>query len=407
MSMNILRISYDLKKTNDLHMKNKDIFFLPAVYRIMRPQLKARSWLIFLGILFITPVRSQLKGELNLPRIGDELVKQSVPYRAAGESGKNIVWDFSSATVVDTDYPVVYFSRKEETGLIGAEPGRLLHYRMVNDSLLMTGYESPNVLIHYSNPGVLLRFPIAYGDSLQDDFSGRGKHNDRLESIISGSLKTSADGLGSIVLPNNECMENVVRIHTQKTETSRYAPISSVFDIFSTATEPEWRDTVRFSPPATIVTEIYQWYEAGYRYPVFETVESYRVSGDNFIILQKSSFFYHPYDQVFDTGEEQALADSLQSPEREVPDPWADLVCVLAPNPAKTTVGIEMYLPQRAEIRIQVHNTQGLIYINKNLGIYPEGEHSLQLDVSALPVNNYILDIRLNEHMESLILMKR
>ena len=390
-------------------MKNKDTNFLPAIYWILCKRLKKRGWLLFLGILCIVPARGQLNGEQNLPRAGDELIKQSVPYRPAGKSGENVVWDFSAATVVDTDYPVAYFFREEEeeAALIGAEPGHLLHYSIFNDSLLMSGYESPNVLIKYSNPGLLLKFPITYGDSQQDDFSGRGKHHDRLQSIISGSLKTSIDGTGCVVLPNNECLENIVRIHTQKTETSRYAPASSAFDIFAPTTEVEWTDSVYFSRPTTVFTEIYQWYEAGYRYPVFETLESYRLSDDNLISLQKSSFFYHPSDHVFDTGEGGTPADSLQSPGNAIPDPWLNFACVLTPNPAKTTVNMDMHLPLRAEIRIQAYNSMGMVYINKNLGFYSEGEHSIPLDISSLPVNNYILDIRLNEHMESLILMKR
>ena len=348
-----------------------------------------------------------LQSELNAPREGDNLIKQSVPYRPAGEAGENIVWDFSSATVVDTDYPVLYFSREEEAGLIGAEPGRLLHYNLTGDSLLMTGYESPSVLVKYSSPALLLKFPITYGDNLQDRFAGRGKHYDRIESIVAGSLNTSADGFGTIVLPNKERLENIVRIHTQKTETSRYASIPSKFNILTPPSDVEWADTLRFTPPTTVITDIYQWYESGYRYPVFETVESGRVSGDTLISLQQSSFFYHPLDQVLDTGEEQIVADSLLISENEITDPWEDLVCTLSPNPASSTVEMEMFLPLGAEIHIQVHTTQGFTYINQDLGFYPEGEHRISLDVSALPTDNYVLDVWLNEHLLSLVLMKR
>jgi hypothetical protein len=351
--------------------------------------------------------QQSLQTDLNAPREGDNLVKQSVPYRLSGESGENIVWDFSSATVVDSDYPVLYFSREDKSGLIGSESGRLLHYRLLGDSLLMEGYETPNNLVKYSKAALLLKFPIAFGDSLTDDFSGRGKHNDRIESMIKGSLKTVADGFGKIVLPNSETLENVIRIHTHKTETSRYVPITSSFDIFRTVSDSEWADTSRYSVPNIVVTDIYQWYETGYRYPVFETIEAYRVLEDSLISLQKSSFFYHPFDQVLDTGEEQAVADSIQAPETGSIDPWADLTCTLTPNPAKTTVDVEMYLPLGADIRMQVHTTQGFIYINKDFGFYPEGEHSISLNVSSLPIDNYVLDLWLNEHIVSLVLMKR
>ncbi|GHU70086.1 hypothetical protein FACS189413_09950 [Bacteroidia bacterium] len=363
--------------------------------------------LIASGLMQSLFAQQVLQSDSNAPREGDNLIKQSVPYRPSGSSGSNVIWNFSDSTVVDTDYPVEYFSREDESGLIGAEPGKLLHYRLSNDSLLMEGYESPNVLVKYSWAGLLLKFPITYGDSLQSAFSGRGRHNDRIESLIHGSLKTVADGCGVIQLPNNETLENIIRVHTHKEETSRYAPVSSLFDIFKLVSNLEWNDTLHYSKPHTVITDIYQWYESGYRYPVFETVESSRVLQDSLIALQKSSFFYHPYDQTADTGEEPIVADSLQTAENEMIDPWADLTCHLTPNPAKSTVNVEMYLPQTAEIRMQIHTTQGFVYTNENFGFYPEGEHKIQLNVSDLPIDNYVLDLWLNEHLVSLVLMKR
>ena len=162
---------------------------------------------IYLFIVAWLPIavfaQQSLQTELNAPRKGDNLIKQSIPYCQAGFSGANQVWDFSRTTVVDTDYPIIYFSREDESGVIGSEAGGLLHYRLSGDSLLMNGYETPNNLVCYSEAGLLLKFPVAYGDSLSDQFSGRGRHNDRIESMIAGSLTTVADGLGTIILPNN------------------------------------------------------------------------------------------------------------------------------------------------------------------------------------------------------------
>ena len=363
--------------------------------------------LLLLFLPFAAFSQQALRREINAPREGDRLVKQSVPYRPAGASGENIVWDFRSDTLADVDYPVAYFSRANESGMIGAEPGRLLHYRLSGDSLLMTGCESPDVLIRYRNPALFIKFPVAYGDSLQDDFSGRGKHSDRLESINRGRVHTSADGFGTIVLPDSTRIANIVRLHTHQTETSRYAPIASSFDISAPTSNEEWADTVRFSPPTTVLTDIYRWYEPDYRYPVFETVESCRVSGDSLIPLQKSSFVYHPFDQIADTGEDRRSTDSLPVTEEEVTDPWKDLVCLLMPNPAQTKVNVEMYLPLGAEIRMQVHTIQGFTYIRKDFGFYPEGEHSISLDVSSLPTDNYVLDVRLNDYLVNRVLMKR
>ena len=382
--------------------------------------MKNRVTILLPFLLCLSPLWGQLRGERHLPRAGDRLVKQRVTHQPAGKAGENTVWDFSAAVAVvdpdpdsgldpdfDPDYPVSYFTRGEGTGLTCAEPGFLLHHRVSGDSLLVTGYESPGVRIMYGNPGLLLRFPVSLGDFLRDEFSGRGIHHDRLESVVAGSLETTADGTGCILLPGKERVENVVRIHTRRTETTRYAPVSRGFDITAPVKEVERSYPARFSPPTTVVTDTYLWYAAGCRYPVFETVESRRLYGGKPVVLRESSFLYPPRDQVFDTGGEQPPPGSPDHPGSETPGPWADLVCVLAPNPAGTTVDLILHLPLKAEVRVRVHDTRGAVHMDKNLGSRPAGDHRIQLDVSALPVGNHVLEVRLNEHTESLVLMIR
>ena len=52
-------------------------------------KVKKRSLLLLLlCIPCLSPAQSQLKSELNLPRVGDELVKEQVAYCEPGEAGE-------------------------------------------------------------------------------------------------------------------------------------------------------------------------------------------------------------------------------------------------------------------------------------------------------------------------------
>jgi hypothetical protein len=51
-----------------------------------------------------------LERELNLPRAGDELVKEQVMYCEPSEAGENQTWNFSKIRLIDGAYTVHYFT---------------------------------------------------------------------------------------------------------------------------------------------------------------------------------------------------------------------------------------------------------------------------------------------------------
>jgi hypothetical protein len=263
---------------------------------------------IFIFFLLCIPLvgkaQHTLKSELNLPRVDDQLIKEQVTFCQIEEIGENLIWDFSKLRWTD-DYPVQYFSR-HDFGTIGAENGSLYFYQLSGDSLLLQGYENPNNLVRYQKSGLLLKFPLEYGVSSESSFQGRGKHNDRLESIISGDIFTSVDAFGSLILPGKDTLENVVRVHIHKNERAYYSPISYGFDINRPLEEGIFEDTLQTQNPDLIITDTYQWYGEGYRYPVFETIESYRKINENLFTLRQESYFYHPADQTYSLPEDTA-----------------------------------------------------------------------------------------------------
>ncbi|MDR0798998.1 MAG: hypothetical protein LBN18_04470 [Dysgonamonadaceae bacterium] len=360
---------------------------------------------IFLG----QPV---LREDLNLPRSGDCLIKQEITYQPAGGGGADRVWNFSHFQVVDNDHSLTYFSRNNY-GVIGTENGQLFSYRLEGDSLLMHSCENPTTLVYYQKEGLLLKFPVVYPSVSEDEFYGRGKRNDRLEMLVTGQIRTEVDAFGSILLPHQDTLLQVVRVHIHKEELSYYTPIHSDFDLFRPVDLDELSDSLLQQTPDRIITDTYQWYKEGYRYPVFETIETYRDFHGELLLLNQLSYFYHPEDQADDLQEDEANAavrDAVQEEQAADltnPDIWAGLTYSLSPNPATSIVEVTMDLPRSTSITVQIHTSMGGIYLTEDKGFFPEGENHFSINVSSLPVNNYVLDFWLGDHLVSGILMKR
>jgi hypothetical protein len=88
-------------------------------------------------------------------------------------------------------------------------------------------------------------------------------------------------------------------------------------------------------------------------------------------------------------------------------DPWVGLSYNVFPNPVKTFLEVEIYLPKTANIRIQLRSTMGLVVLDENKGMHPIGICNFQLNATAVPIGNYVLDIWLDDHLISEIIMKR
>jgi hypothetical protein len=368
------------------------------------------TMILLLCIAGTMQAQHSLLSELNKFRADDVLIKQQVSYKDPGRTGANVLWDFSQLNIVNDEYELAYSAGRDSV-IIGTEHLTRYSYVLSNDSLLLWGFRNPTTQMRNKQPEVLLKFPVNYGDSIKNYYYGHGKHGNRLELDDMGTIATSADAYGMMVLPNQDTLKHVLRTHTVKYIAKDTKPISEEYQLKDTTLYLISADSIDFrlaNDTVVFVTETFRWYEQGYRYPVFETIRSWEQheSKRKRYEFLATAFFYPPQEQYYLQDDANlAVLDSLQN---ENFDPWAGLTYNIYPNPVRTQpLNIELYLPQSATVRVQVRNTMGTVLIDKNQGNYPVGICNFQINLQGLQTNNYILDIWLNEKLISETIMKR
>lgn len=381
---------------------------------------------------FVAGSQYALKKATNLPRPGDSFVKVEMVYRAATESkvkNRAEVWDFSSLKpavmereyIVETEpgikekikevkdpYSVTYFSRSDAS-LVSSENKSLIHYRLAVDSLLDHGREYPGNHIYYSKPGLIVRYPVSYGYSSSSSFQGRGIHWDRLSSEVKGVITTRADAFGTLILPGRDTLTSVVRVHIHKEEYSVYSLLEPGFDLFAPMETvkalPSEKLTVvkgeKAEEPAKdidcIITDTYQWYEEGYRYPVFETVVSYRKQAEVATPLTEASYVYYPVDQkqlAKDEANESILKMKREAALRSTPESAIASAVILycRPNPVRDILEIELSFAPGTETVVTLYSMGGNI-LYKTAASGGNGTFSDRIDMSAYPKGNYVLQV--------------
>lgn len=195
----------------------------------------------------------------NNPVAGDSATCRQMVISTPGASGSGQVWDFSTISTSGKIHPLKINSSPSEN-LDGLSENNLsltdngYEYILFSESngFQEVGYinSEKHLSLTYSDPIERMRFPLQFGDSYSDSFSGTAFYNGRSRIDLTGTFRVAADGWGTLVLPNH-ILYNVVRVKSVRS--------SLQTNVCGTLTSTTTR---------------YQWYAPGYRYPVLSYTET-------------------------------------------------------------------------------------------------------------------------------------
>jgi hypothetical protein len=371
---------------------------------------------------FILPVSGQLNMLHNHFRPGDILVKQQVEYIDPGETGGNKLWDFSKLKSINDEYTLRYdlpplerdsvyilgnkHYKKEDVNdnelIVGTEHNTMYYYRLINDSLLQLGHENPSVILEYTSPMTLMHFPLNYGQTVSSAYKSEGLYSGTVDIRTQGTMNTTADAYGKMILPSGDTLSPVLRVKT----------VQTIFDI------PDKNSyTTDETNNAGKQLETCRWYSKGYRYPVFETVRNINLADNTEIFT--TAFFFPPQDHLYlDTDPENlALLDELWKEtenDNQADDPTTKtislediMICKMYPNPVESYLNLEYELKEDAKVSFELYSLDGMPVKkiapkNKTKGIYYE-----TLDCSSLQPKNYVLRISANNLFVKEIIIKK
>jgi hypothetical protein len=166
-----------------------------------------------------------------------------------GKSGPNVVWDFSNLKETDKNLTshmlkaagLEKSSQVPKANTVIEEFGNLFYFNVNNDVIEQYGAVYCNTLVVYDKPYLKLKFPLHYGDKTAGEYSGI-QESGTSKVAIQGKYEVSADAYGTLILPGNNIVENVLRVKQVRT----YGNTDEI---------------------------TYRWYAADVRYPVFVVIK--------------------------------------------------------------------------------------------------------------------------------------
>lgn len=296
---------------------------------------------------------STLQGQITLTNkthgfhTGDShdfiLAKNSV----IGNSGASVIWDFSGIEYTEktlTSHMLVAetLDKSKEIGntnLVLEEFGNQFFFNCTNNLMEQYGAVTCNVVTKYDKPFVKLKFPLTYSNKFAGKYSGV-QESPNSKIAIYGNYEIFADGYGTLLLPGNIVIENVLRVKQTR--------------------------TINYNNGGTSTEITYRWYSDDVRYPLLTIIQY--VNGTQSTIAETAVYAH--------AGTHKKSATSVAA---------SELISSidLYPNPYDAQLTISYNLEKAGKVSINLYDVSGKLFKNVLKGsIQTAGLQSITLNSS-------------------------
>ena len=332
-----------------------------------------------LGTFYSAQGQAIIDSTTNYPRSGDEIIRHRLKSLDPGDQGEHVLWDFSDLSEVEEKEVVEFFCDSNST-MIRLEPDRMVKTTILRDSLLYTGYETPLIYMHYSEPALLLTYPFAYRNLVEESYKGEGTYCMKQRIEESGTFVSEVDAYGSIILSEGDTLRNVVRLHTTRISSVGMSTINNANQNNDTGKRIQE------------IEECHQWYARGYRYPVFESICLTSYDELEPVASEQRAFRCLPKDQEI---EEDKVNKTLLTEDSLSQVAETDIIHYSIDFDGHT-LSLDYKLDEDACVNVLICDRMGVLYHRRILEGTEGERYKDTFDCTALRKGEYVLYINVN-----------
>lgn len=243
-----------------------------------------------------------------------------------GPAGANMIWDFSDLEPNSKELTSYMLNPSEtekgkeikKANTVLQEWGNQFFFKVNGKAIEQYGTAACNSLITYDQPFVKMKYPFTYGDAFYGPFSGKVTSANNSVTEFKGTYNVESDGFGTLILPGDVEIDNVLRVKTERTRI--YANMSE----------------------SKVIT--YRWYAANCRYPVLVIIKHETASKS-----YTSTVAYHAQPEKLKSA--PLSQTSLYADEGSTFDVY--------PNPYKDVVNVKYNLANQGNVTIALYDNLG------------------------------------------------
>jgi hypothetical protein len=307
--------------------------------------LLACNFIVFSQVILTYKTHGLTAGTKNPMKI--------IEYIEAGNGGQGVIWDFSIIKEKDNFCGEI----SEASSMAGAattgadvilkEFNNRFVFSTCDDKLEELGYfygDNTNAYTRFDEPFIKMKYPFSYGNSYTGRLAGSQYADGKKVSEISGTYEVSADGIGTLILPNGVTYKNALRVKEVKHTAYGASNSNSAFEEVT-----------------------YRWYLKNYRFPVLVFIRTGSAGGGGCTSFLSA---YNP-----NVSELKSITDL---------DEGNDIQISVYPNPSNDMVYAKLNLEKESKVMISIYDAAGK-YLGTVININsPAGEQTYSLSAKGI-----------------------
>lgn len=275
------------------------------------------------------------------------------------------------------------------------------------------GYENTTTLLENQKPELLLTFPFVYQKRIEGYFFGTGNYCRRLDLTVQGKTVTQADAYGMIILPSGDTLQHVLRVRSLKKIAEKMVPSLQKDSVIAPVIHTDSIDYHLNNDSVWMQVETYRWYADGYRYPIFETMESLTFKDNKPLKHFNTAFMYSPdkHGYLNDDPENLAKLDEQDKADKEAREKSSgNNKYSPGRNPDKEPINYNAYiengsnqlsveynLNQSADVTIALYDMQGRLLVRYPKTTRSSGLYQESISLEGFQLGEYLLRIVVND----------
>lgn len=367
-------------------------------------------------LCFGQKVEAQQMDSNHVMRGGDKVEWRQVTYKDFQSAGLGCIWDLSDMDTLDKNTVVEYLDGPNSTDqVIGLEHHTCYYYAPESQVVLLNGYENNLTKVVYDMPEIAFCQDMTMGYEKSGVFGGYSIYSENIFSRIYGTYDYRVDGKGSLRLPSGKVVRNVTRVHLSKTISQKYqnnVKSLKALRLLVDSIAPYNADSIvrHLAMDSCLVeTNVYRWYAQGYRYPVYETMESHVKGNKSHFTLAKycspeSQELLNDFEnekirlalskeQGEELGERSTELRTSSSFRKQLSD---GTICEYTLSiDAMGQVGLDLFCNKKVKASVGIYTVDGMVIGQHELGDL-DAHQSCSLSLAANIRGVYVLALTVN-----------
>ena len=325
--------------------------------------------------------------ECNALRAGDVRNLKQIEYQDPGKGGANQMWDFSQSkemkdmVIRQTEDRTI--TSNNNLNLVCDEGGvKNTIFEISKTKKMYWGLENATVKIKFNEPIVDLKFPFNYGEKVEGIMDGTYAENNGKVNPIKGTYTTQADAWGTVILPDGNVYQNVLRVKVEKNYAQTFQSVNG--------TEEEYQvSSIR-----------YQYFAKGVRYPVLIILETEIKTDCKCSCSSKTKEAYYETPASLFEDFEKVVSDKgnaiIENFEYNV-----------SPNPFENDLRVAFSVRKNAKVEIDLIDMTGKT-VKQIMGEkMKKGDYVYNVNTSDVIGGNYVIRLTVDGEIYSNKLVKK